>query len=62
MHTCRCYIRVKYPLPAMANRAAKLRMSEMSVCVRGVGATSRGPARLARLRCLAQSVDPNNFC
>ena len=31
------------------------------LCARGRG-TSRGPAHLARLRCLAQSVDPNNFC
>ena len=45
----------------MANRATKLRMSYMRVCVRGVGVTSRGPDRLARLSCLSQSADPNNF-
>ena len=31
------------------------------VCARGRGNYSRGPARLARLNCLAQSVDPNNL-
>ena len=46
----------------MASRAAKLRMSDMRVCVRGVGITSRGSARLALLNCLAQSTNPNIFC
>ena len=46
----------------MASRAAKLSMSDLRVCVRGVGVTSRGPARLVRLNCLAQSADPKNFC
>ena len=46
----------------MASHAANLLMSDMRVCVRGVGVTSRGPARLARLSCLFQSADSYNFC
>ena len=46
----------------MASRAAKLSMSDLGVFVPGIGVTSCGPARLARLICLAQSADPNNFC
>ena len=46
----------------MASCAEKLLMSDMRVSMRGVGETSRGPAYLARLRCLAQSVEPSNLC
>ena len=46
----------------MVSHATKLHMSDMCVCLRGVGEISHGPARLASLSCLAQSADPYNFC
>ena len=53
---------IKNLLSAMASRAAKLRISDICVSVRGVGVTSHGPVRLVRLSCLTQLADPNNFC